>query len=369
MIENSKQIKMEIELAERYKMFNNIEEFRPFQLEVMDKLYDEKRVCISTVSGNGKTTIIKYLSLYFLDLDKNNKSIIFINTRILGLDIEKSISEILEKDESNLICNLCRYDLYNQIEETKIKESRIFITTPGKYLKLINKLPVDFTFLCIDEVDTLLETRGDINNLDILNVLKYIKFDYSLIVTATLTNDVYEKILNKYNFISKEYNHDIPEIKMQRISFNKRDRNWYMTICDKIYYIIQEYISYKRVIVFCNYKDDCDKLYNEYSAPLDKKFCIHGNYNTNEIDTIFKNYQQTGKILFTTDMAQRGLDVKDIDIIFHIGLTQEKIFYHRNGRTLRRIGASPLCFIFYENGNENNILVKNLEEKKFNIRV
>ena len=67
-------------------------------------------------------------------------------------------------------------------------------------------------------------------------------------------------------------------------------------------------------------------------------------------------------------MAQRGLDVKDIDIIFHIGITQEKIFYHRNGRTLRKIGASPLCFIFYESGNENNIIVKDLEEKKFNIR-
>ena len=61
MIKNSKQVKMEIDLAERYKMFNNIEQFRPFQEEVMDKLYEEKRVCISTVSGNGKTTLIKQI--------------------------------------------------------------------------------------------------------------------------------------------------------------------------------------------------------------------------------------------------------------------------------------------------------------------
>lgn len=367
MIKNSKP-KMELELAERYKMFNNIDTFRPFQIEVMDKLYEEKRVCISTVSGNGKTTLIKYLSLYFLDLNKNNKSIIIINTRILSLDIEKSISEILEPEEMDILCNLCRFDLTNHFDSSLINKSKIIITTPGKFVKLMKKLPLTYTFVCIDEVDTLLETKGDIQDVDILTILKEIKFDYSLIVTATLNQDVYNNILYKYNFITKEYNHALQEIKMNKINFNKRDKNWFMIVCDKIYYIVQEYISYKKVIVFCNYKDDCDKLYNEYSASVDKKFCIHGNYNTQEIDSNFHKYQQTGKILFTTDMAQRGLDVKDIDIIFHIGITTDKIFYHRNGRTLRKYGATPLCFIFYESNNDNCLFLKNIDEKKFNIR-
>ena len=80
MIKNSKQVKMEIDLAERYKMFNNIEQFRPFQEEVMDKLYEEKRVCISTVSGNGKTTLIKCV-LGMVIPDKGNIDVLGENIK------------------------------------------------------------------------------------------------------------------------------------------------------------------------------------------------------------------------------------------------------------------------------------------------
>lgn len=354
---------MDITFAERFKIFNTIDDLRPFQQELYDKLIEEKRVCISTYSGNGKTTMIKYIAFSFLDQSRSNRCAIFVNTRILALDIERSMEDILLPEDRGLLCNMCKFDAQNYATNSELEAARIFISTPGKFKRFINKVGTRFDFLCIDEVDSLLETKGDVLESDILDILQQLRFEYSLVVTATLNQDVYTHILSKYNFISKEFNHVTPCIDVMRIALNKRDRDWHIMVCDKIYYIVQEHRMHKRVIVFCNYKEDCDKLFNEYSAPVNTKFCIHGNYSTAEIDSMFRQYQQTGKILFTTDMAQRGLDVRDIDIIFHVGLTNPKTFYHRNGRTLRKIGASPLCFIFYD--NENHELVKNVPEKQF----
>lgn len=358
----------DVKLSERYMMYNNIVNFKDFQNEILDKLEKEERVCMSTFSGDGKTTMIKYISLDFVDRIKRSKCIIFINTRILSLDIEESLREILQDDEQHIVCNLSRYEIHNQIKQDTIDRARIFISTPAKFLKMIRKMPTKFDFLCIDEVDSLIESKNNISDIDILNVLSSVSFRYSLVVTATMTDEVHTHIVEKYKYVWKQFSKEYPSFEIRKISFNKRDRDWYMLVCDKIYYILQENITHKRCIVFCNYKEDCDKLYNEYSEPTTSKFCIHGNYSTSEIDLIFKQYQQSGKILFTTDMAQRGLDVKDIDIIFHIGITTENNFYHRNGRTLRHINASPLCFIFYESGSEKHDLVKNFEEKTFNIR-
>ncbi len=81
-----------IPLAERYKIYNSIDTFKPFQIEIMEKLAEMKKVATSISTGIGKTTMMKYLSLDFIDLNPNeNKCLILVNTRALTFDIGQSI--------------------------------------------------------------------------------------------------------------------------------------------------------------------------------------------------------------------------------------------------------------------------------------
>ena len=356
-----------ITLSERFKIYNSIENFKPFQIELMEQLAKSNRVGISVGTGLGKTTMMKYIGLDFLDLDPNNKCLIIVNTRALSFNIQQSIDEIIDENEENgLCCKSCNYNIDNQINQETIDKARLFISTPAKYKNLINKLPTKFCFLCVDEIDILLNNQ-DINRSAILSILDQVTYTYSLICTATMTEDVYKYVFDKYGFISKSYNDAIPDIPIQRITYNKRNKDWYMSVCDKIYYIISENLLKKKVIVFCNYRNDCIKLFDEYrrSSCNSNNYCIHGNMPNEQIQSFYNQYKMNGKILFTTDMCQRGIDIKDIDIVFHVGVTNNDDFYHRNGRTLRKADSKPLCFIFVEENDLKNEIIKNYKEKRF----
>jgi superfamily II DNA/RNA helicase len=356
-------------LAERYKIYNCIDQFQPFQLEIMEKVAELNKVAFSVGTGLGKTTAIKYLSLDFIDLNPSNRCLIVVNTRALTYDIHQSINEILEPDEMGLMCNLCDYDVNYQINKKIIDKARIFITVPDKYMSLAQRLPRDFIFVSIDEIDALID-RNCPTKSSVIKILETIKYEYSIICSASMNDDVYTHIIYAFDFNYKTFNVSIPKIEMYKIRFDKRDRNWYANVCDRIHHIILEYPLANKVLVFCNYRNDCDHLYTQYKGTASNpNYCIHGGMSGPEIQDLLKQYKQNGKVLFTTDMCQRGLDIKDIDIVFHVGVIGTTDFYHRNGRTLRKGDAKSICFLFVQDQEEYaNPSLKTIPEKKFEFR-
>lgn len=336
-----------LSLSERFKIFNSIDEFKPFQVELMEKLAELKCIAMSIATGIGKTTMIKYISLDFLDMNPANRCLILVNTRALTYDISQSLCEILDGEyERSLVCNLNEHDINRPLTKAIADKARLFIGVPDKYLSCIKKLPRKFNFVCVDEVDALLD-RDEPQSSSIIHVLDSISFEYSLVSSATFSEDVYTHVVYKYNYFVKTFKENIPNIEIKRILYDKHDKYWHTSVCDKIHHIILENPLMNKVIVFCNFRNDCDRLYEDYKMCASQpNYCIHGNMESARIQELFKAYKSNGKVLFTTDMCQRGLDIKDIDIIFHIGITGDTDFYHRNGRTLRKSGAEPLCFIF-----------------------
>ena len=65
-------------------------------------------------------------------------------------------------------------------------------------------------------------------------------------------------------------------------------------------------------------------------------------------------------------MSQRGLNIEDIENVFHIGITSDQNYYHRNGRSLRKIDSDSKAFIFYDETSNDNLLIKDFEEYNFN---
>jgi len=91
---------------------------------------------------------------------------------------------------------------------------------------------------------------------------------------------------------------------------------------------------HKKIIIFCETKNQArefEKLDFANFLP------IHGDLEQKQREYALQKYRQPGSkfILVGTDVAARGLDVDDIDVVIHMSCKELDSFVHRSGRTAR----------------------------------
>ncbi|KAI4320479.1 hypothetical protein MLD38_033956 [Melastoma candidum] len=102
-----------------------------------------------------------------------------------------------------------------------------------------------------------------------------------------------------------------------------------------------------KIIIFCSTKKMCDQLARNLSRPFGAA-AIHGDKSQSERDQVLNNFR-TGRcpILVATDVAARGLDIKDIRVVINYDFPNGvEDYVHRIGRT-GRAGASGEAFTFF----------------------
>lgn len=108
-----------------------------------------------------------------------------------------------------------------------------------------------------------------------------------------------------------------------------------------------------KAIVFCNTKKQVEELQNELQARGYMAGCLHGDMRQAARDQTLRNFK-TGKndILIATDVAARGIDVEDVDIVFNYDIPQDEEYYvHRIGRT-GRAGKKGKSYSFVVGRNQ-----------------
>merc|ERR1712228_515851 len=101
-------------------------------------------------------------------------------------------------------------------------------------------------------------------------------------------------------------------------------------------------------LIFAQTKRDGDQLTREMRTDGWPALCIHGDKKQEERDWVLKEFKE-GKspILVATDVASRGLDVKDIKYVINYDFpTQIEDYVHRVGRT-GRAGATGSSYTFF----------------------
>ena len=100
-------------------------------------------------------------------------------------------------------------------------------------------------------------------------------------------------------------------------------------------------------VVFCNTKKKVDELISELKGRGYFADGIHGDMKQAQRDRVMSDFRE-GKteILIATDVAARGIDVSNVDVVFNYDLPQDEEYYvHRIGRT-GRAGKEGLAFSF-----------------------
>lgn len=213
----------------------------------------------------------------------------------------------------------------------------IVVATPGRLKDLYEKGKIDSfnpEIVVLDEADEMLD-------MGFLEAVKEI-FNYipqnrqTLLFSATMPEpikDLAENLL--YN----------PEF----ISVVRDDESTTNNTIEQFYYIIEEVQrdqaivslleseEYNKALIFCRMKREVDRLNEHLSAMGFNVDGLHGDIDQMERDAIVKKYRY-GKIdiLIATDVAARGLDIKDVTHVFNYHIPFDPQSYvHRIGRTGR----------------------------------
>ena len=216
------------------------------------------------------------------------------------------------------------------------KGVQIVVATPGRLKDLYKKGKID-TFnpeiVVLDEADEML----DMGFLDeIKEIFEYIPQNrQTLLFSATMPEPIKElanHILYMPEFISAvgedETTNNVIEQRYYMIHEHQRD--------DAIVRLLETEETNK-CIIFCRMKREVDRLAEHLNALGFSASGLHGDLEQSDRETVIKAYRRgETKIMVATDVAARGLDVKDVTHVFNYHIPFDPQSYvHRIGRTGR----------------------------------
>ena len=216
------------------------------------------------------------------------------------------------------------------------KGVQIVVATPGRLKDLYKKGKIDVfnpEIVVLDEADEMLD-MGFLE--EIKEIFEYIPQNrQTLLFSATMPEPIKElasNILYQPEFISvvgeDETTNNVIEQRYYMINENQRDEALVKLL---------ETEETNKCIVFCRMKREVDRLAEHLQALGFNATGLHGDLEQIDRERVIKAYRRgESKIMVATDVAARGLDVKDVTHVFNYHIPFDPQSYvHRIGRTGR----------------------------------
>jgi ATP-dependent RNA helicase DeaD len=313
-------------------------------------------------TGTGKT--LAYLLPMFEKIDmtiKQPQVLIITPTHELASQVQREAEKISTSlnngIESALIIGGA--NLKRQIERLKEKP-RIIIGSAGRILELIKlkKLTTHYVkTIVLDEADRMID---DLNITDVKAVIKTTLKDRQILMFSATIDD---KTLNPAKEICKD---NVQVIKIEPESNLPSNIEHIYFECERRekIKIIKKVVAAEKItkaLIFINKQDDLEDLVKKLQYDGIKACGLYGGALKRERKQALIDLREGRKnVLVATDIASRGLDIKDVDYIFNVDVPENPTFYvHRAGRT-GRMGAKGVSIIIATKGEVTHI--KKLEK-------
>ena len=338
-------------------------EMTAIQAEALPHILEGKDVIAQAKTGSGKTAAFGIGVLTALDVKKFRvQSLILTPTRELADQVAKELRTLARSTHNVKILTLCGGTAFGPQLGSLRHGAHIIVGTPGRILKHLKKETLNLEnleMLVLDEADRMLDMGF---SEEINEVLEFApKERQTLLFSATYTNDILG--------VSKRIQKDAISIKTASVeSKNKITERFYgVEYGKKRETLVNIFSNFKpeNVIVFCNTKLESDEIAKSLVNHKIDALAIHGDleqYERNDVLVQFANKSCT--VLVATDVAARGLDIKELSMVVNYDLPHDSETYtHRIGRT-GRAGAKGMAFSVYE-PNE----IQNADEYKNDTRI
>jgi superfamily II DNA/RNA helicase len=342
----------------------------PIQAQAWPLVLNGQDIVGIAETGSGKTLAFGYPAIMHI----KNKTKVVPGPKVLVLaptrELAQQIHEVLAKACAPVGYSACVVvgGLDKRVQSTDIKKADVVVGTPGRLIDLIEDGSAQLgnvEFLVFDEADRMLD-MGFIPQIRRIVERVPVKRQ-TLMFSATWPVDV-QKFAHTYlkspiqitiggtNLTGAKKVTQIIEVCTRPEEKKPRLRKLLKQLTAE---------GNPRILIFMLYKHTCQQMHDDLLAERYNVECLHGNKAQNARERAVQSFRDgTTNILVATDVAARGLDIKDIKYVINVELPLVMEDYiHRIGRT-GRAGEPGTAYTFFcpEDKQHARQLVRILED-------
>lgn len=310
----------------------------PIQQQSIPLILAGRDVTGQSQTGSGKTASFGLPALDGIrtDLAPNVPQVLILcPTRELAMQGSNELRKFAKYKPEIRIVTIYGGDSYERQFSQLRSGCQIVVGTPGRIMDHMRRRTLNISnihMLILDEADEMLNMgfREDIETI----LLDAPEKRQTILFSATMPPAILDLSI-KY-----QTNPEIVRIDNKQMTVSTLEQFYFETPRGRKSDAVVSLLSYsqpKRAIIFCNTKKMVDELVEELGNRGFPAQGLHGDMRQSQ-RTLVMNQYKAGKfaILVATDVAARGIDVNDVEIVLNYDLPQDEEYYvHRIGRTAR----------------------------------
>ena len=327
----------------------------PVQEQALPLILAGSDLIAQAKTGSGKTAAFGLGILNKLNLDsKKLQSLVLCPTHELALQVAEEIRRLARFTKNCKVLVICGgVSEYQQLSSLE-HGAHIIVGTPGRVLKFLKKDAINLStieFLVLDEADRMLD-MGFREEMEAIvsfapKKLQSLLFSATFPVEIEELSRVFQKNPVRLTVDSKHEKNIIRQVFIELSDHREK--------LDALIKLLGHYKP-QSVVVFCKTKQLCADVAKTLSKQGIAALAFHGDLEQNERTIVLTKFSNKScLVLVATDVAARGLDVKDLEAVVNFDLPGDaEVYTHRIGRTARA-GREGLAFSFFTQREKEKI--------------
>lgn len=322
------------------------EEASPIQTAVIPHALTGRDVVGQSATGSGKTAAFAIPAIEKVDASKRGvQALVLCPTRELAVQVAEEVGKLGSFKKGLLELPIYGGQSYERQYRGLAAGAQIVIGTPGRVMDHMQRgsLKLDgLRVVVLDEADRMLDMgfRDDIEH-----ILSAVPETRQLLFFSATMPRLIQDMIKRYSrdpaWVRIEaHAANAPQVEQVFYEVDRRSKGEALTRLIDLH-------DFRYGIIFCSTKvmvDELDEQLHSRGYAVDR---LHGDLSQMQRDRVMEKFRRRGfEFLIATDVAARGLDVDDLEVVFNYDLPNDAEDYtHRIGRT-GRAGKTGVAMTF-----------------------
>ena len=313
-------------------------------------ILDGKDVLGESETGSGKTLAFGCGIVEKVVPNNTLQALILTPTRELAEQVKETLRKLSYHRKLKVISIYGGVSINPQIEQ--LKRAEVVVATPGRFRDHLGRNTVDTSaikILVLDEADRMLD-MGFIE--DIMHIIRACpNREQTLFFSATLPPAIKK--------LAQQYQKSPVKIATQKFVDPSKLKQGYYDVPSSLkisllIHLIKKDLS-GRLMVFCNTRKSTDLVVKNLKLHNINAVALHGGYSQEKRTKAVGQFKVgKARVLVCTDVAARGIDIKNISTIYNYEIPNDPTDYvHRIGRTARAGKHGQVINLLSDNNHDN----------------
>ncbi len=315
-------------------------------------------------TGTGKTLayMLPLLQEYKFRQSDNPRVVVLVPTRELVVQVVQMIKELCQYITVRVVGVYGGTNINTQ--KAAVAEGvDILVGTPGRLFDIATTKILqlrDVKKLVIDEVDVMLDAgfRYQLSNIfDIMPTKRQ-----NIMFSASMTEEV-DELIEDFFITPEKITIAVSGTRLENITQQCYKAPNFYTKCNLLEYLLKDKSEFKKVLVFISSKNNADRLFEIMEESFGPEIgVIHSNKSQNfRLKSVKAFDEGTNRILLSTDVMARGLDLEDISHVINFDVpTYPENYMHRIGRSGRAEKEGKTILFFTDKELEQKEAIEKL---------